>query len=33
MTPVSTIAPLTAACPGGVEIGRYAPDQYGVEVG
>ena len=34
MTPVCTIAPLAAAYPGGgVEIGQYAPDQYGVEVG
>lgn len=32
MTPVCTIAPI-AADPGGVEIGQYAPDQYGVEVG
>ena len=33
MTPVCTIAPTAAADPGGVEIGQYAPDQYGVEVG
>jgi hypothetical protein len=33
MTPVCTIAPLAAAYPSGVEIGQYAPDQYGVEVG
>ena len=33
MTPVCTIAPIAAPDPGGVEIGQYAPDQYGVEVG
>ena len=33
VTPVCTIAPLAAADPGGVEIGQYAPDQYGAEVG
>ena len=33
MTPVCTIASLGAADPGGVEIGQYAPDQYGGEVG
>jgi hypothetical protein len=33
MTPVRTIAPIAAAYPGGVEIGQYAPDQNGVEIG
>jgi hypothetical protein len=33
MPPICTIAPFAAACPGGVEIGQYASDQYGVEVG
>lgn len=33
MTPIRPIAPAFAGAPGGVEIGRHALDQPGVEVG